>query len=121
MSFVKDMFDENVEYCEYVFNKNNEYNLDLDHHDIEVVANEYTRELEEQGLDFEEEVIKNDALLLETVKKYKQSMLDTIDEEYPFDENFQNYADGVNRKVYSDQENVDDLYDGASHEDGHTL
>jgi hypothetical protein len=84
MDNVREMFDENVDYCEYVYNKNLEYDLQLDRQDIIAIAQEYAEELMEKDIDVESEVVENDALLLEVVREYmKDNAPKEEDDLYP--------------------------------------
>ena len=72
MKFDLNDYNENVEYCKYVFDKNNELDLGLeDARDIQIVANYYVDELIElEDGHILEELIENDLLLVQVIKEY---------------------------------------------------
>ena len=67
--FNKDDYTDNIDCCEYVFNKNQELGLALEtREDIQSVANMYADELQEYDIyQFEE----NDEILLDVVSQYE--------------------------------------------------
>ena len=68
-------YNENVEYCEYVYKKNEELGLGLrDSYEIQVVANMYVDEMYEKILD---QYIENDEVLLKVVEEYMNKIRNT--------------------------------------------
>lgn len=68
--FKEDDYNDNVEYCRYVWEKNLELGLNLNSSlEIQLIANSYVDEvISRRGFD-EDEVFKNDKILLSVVEK----------------------------------------------------
>ena len=69
--FNENDYNENVEYCKYVFDENKRLRLELDNNEIQVVANLYVDELVDNDIDPYESIVKNELMLLDTVDFYK--------------------------------------------------
>ncbi len=87
--FREEDYSENIEYCKYVWKKNNELNLGLEsREEIQIVANMYYDELVEIDGYNDTEYKENDLLLLEVVKTYIDEIRST--EESYIDEDLYN-------------------------------
>ena len=72
MGFNRDDFDENVFYCEYVYKMNLMYELNLNKHDVQRVANMYVDVLEERGSYDPYDVPEDNELLIKIANYYKK-------------------------------------------------
>ena len=63
-------FNENVEYCKYVYRKLTELEIELEPRDIQRIANDYAEELENRDMYDEDEVVEDDSILLKIIQKY---------------------------------------------------
>ena len=119
MNFDYTNYNENVEYCKYVFQKNIEMNLGLDiPDDIQIVANFYVDEvLELQDGHLGDEVVENDLLLIQVVKEYvttvKVPKLDSesLDYEPMQDDELKLYSEGEKLRTTFGGHGMDDNYD----------
>ena len=69
--FKSEEFNKNVDYCEYVFYMNIEYNLGLNsNHEIQQVANLYVENLDFYGKYSKRDVVEDDLILFDVVKAF---------------------------------------------------
>lgn len=80
--FNADDYNENVEYCRYVFEKNEELGLGLtNEREIQLIANRYVDELLEQNNGLElEELYEDIDLLIKVVNRYRKEEQDYEEE-----------------------------------------
>jgi hypothetical protein len=72
MDFNFDDYNENIEYCKYVYDKNEEYDLHLENEtDIQLVANMYVDEIIEiNDGTITDDLVENDLVLFQVVDEY---------------------------------------------------
>ena len=69
MLFIRDKFNENVDYCEYIYNVCSKYFLQYSFADIQDIANNYVFELDSMGIDTENELVKDEELLFKVIEE----------------------------------------------------
>ena len=119
MNFNQDDYTENIDYCEYVFNKNKAFKLGLDNPvDIQTVANIYVDEIIELNDGYlGYDLVENDLVLFEVVdeflRKIKKNKYDPVRIDYKSDEDLMNYSHyervKSSRGGYSFNESFDDF------------
>lgn len=115
MKFNRDLFNENVDYCEFVFNECQKNLLDLTGEEIQNIANNYVFELYNRGIDTELEVYEDTELLQSIIDHYfkkKSNFIPELDED--MEEYLYNYKYALERKVnasggYGFNESYDDV------------
>lgn len=98
-------YKDHIDYCEYVYNKNNELNLGLtSSQEIQFLANKYFDELCARRGEVDE-LIENDKLLEETLKKQSKMFkkFRPIEKQSEIQVNFQQTEE--NEKEYEDNLN----------------
>ena len=121
MIFNRDKFNENVDYCEFIFNKCVKYLLNLSSSDIQDIANNYVFELYNRGIDTDNEVVEDEELLLNIIDELYNSK-SNFDATEELDEDMEkylyNYKLSLERKVNANGGyGYNELYDDVSIED----
>ena len=99
-------YKDHIDYCEYVYNKNNELNLGLtSSQEIQFLANKYFNELCARRGEVDE-LIENDKLLEETLKKQSKMFkkFRPIEKQMEIKANFEQTEQ--TEKVYEDNQNI---------------
>ena len=81
MKYSAENFNENVDYCEYIYELASEKEIELTNTDIQKIANKYVDKLYEEDEYSEDEVVKNDALASKIITKYLKSVKEAYNEE----------------------------------------
>ena len=111
--FNENDYNENVEYCKYVFDENKRLRLELDNNEIQVVANLYVDELVDNDIDPYESIVKNELMLLDTVDFYKLEIKEEKISPYDVGEGRKRINDKAFKKIeeeLKDREGLDDLH-----------
>ena len=67
---VRDNFNENVEYCMYIYRTCFNNFMQLSFRDVQDIANKYVFELDSMGIDVDEEVVENEEVLNKVLEEF---------------------------------------------------